>query len=162
MPRRFKCCVFNHPCPIWCPCANLACRNEVVNPQFGNDFGFFNNLAVGSIASGAGLPVSLVTNEGISILSNGAGGVSLLAGAYEVSYFASATVPAGGSVGIKLQLGGVDVSGSAISVSQSAGSVVNLTQTMIVTLLEASTLNLVNSTGEAVNFGTASISVRRI
>ena len=162
MPRRFNCCVFNHPCPIWCPQVNLECRNDVVNPQFGNDFGFFNNLAVGEIAAQGIIPVSLVTSEGISILSNGAGGVNLLAGAYEISYFASATVPAGGSVEIKLQLNGADVSGSAIATTASVGTNVNLTQTIIVSLLEGGTLNLVNNTGEAVNFSTASIAVRRI
>ena len=162
MPRRFNCCVFNHPCPIWCPCVNLACRNDVVNPTFANDFAFFNNLNVGTIASQAQIPVSLVNSEGISILSNGAGAVSLLAGAYEVSYLANGTIPAGGILGIKLKLDGVDVSGSAISISQTAGDVVNLTQTMIITLLEASTLQLVNNTAENVDFNYASLSIRRI
>ena len=92
MPR-FNCCIFNHPCPIRCPLLSCGCRNEIVNPEFGNDFGFFNNTAVGEIASQTTIPVSLVTSEGTSIVSNGAGGVTLAAGAYEVSYLANGTVP---------------------------------------------------------------------
>ncbi len=162
MSRRFNCCVFNHPCPIWCPQVNLACRNEVVNPQFGNDFGFFNNLAVGAIAPQAIIPVSLVTSEGISILSNGVGGVSLLAGSYEISYLANGVIPASGTKSIKLQLNGADVSGSAISITQTVGDVVTLTQSMIVSFLEPSTLHLVNNSADTVNLTLASNSVRRI
>lgn len=162
MPRRFNCCVFNHPCPIFCPFVNLECRNDVVNPQFGNDFGFFNNLTVGAIATQATLPVSLVTSEGISILSNGAGSISLVAGNYEVSYLANGTIPASGTMSVKLQRNGVDVFGSAISITQTVGDVVNLTQNMIVSFLEPSTLTLVNNSADTVDFNYASISVRRI
>ncbi len=162
MPRRFNCCQFNHPCPIFCPSINLTCTNEVVNPDFDNDFGFFNNLAVGTIASQAIIPVSLVTSEGTSISSNGAGGVTLVPGSYEVSYLANGTVPASGTLSIKLQLNGVDLSGSVLNATQTAGDVVSLTQTMIISTTNTNTLNLVNNSSDDTTFTYASLSIRRI
>ena len=71
MPR-FNCCVCNHPCPIFCPFINFTCQNDVVNPVVGNAFGFFNNLAVGDVAGGAQIPLSLV------ILGGDGGGRALM------------------------------------------------------------------------------------
>ncbi len=162
MPRRFNCCVFNHPCPIFCSAINLACSNQVVNPNFGNDFAFFNNTVLSTVDAGDVIPVVLVTSEGTSIVSNGAGGATLLAGAYEVSYLANGVVPTSGTFGIRLDLNGATVQGSPISITQTAGDVVNLTQTMIITTNGTSSLELLNNSAETVNFNYASLSIRRI
>ncbi len=163
MPRRrFNCCIFNHPCPIQCSAFNFSCTNDVVNPDFDNDFGFFNNTVLSTVDAGAVIPVVLVTSEGASITSNGAGGVTLLAGAYEVSYLANGVVPASGTFAVRLDLNGATISGSPISITQTAGNSVNLTQTMIITTNGTSTLQLVNNSAESVNFNYASISIRRI
>ena len=161
MPRRFNCCVFNHPRPIFCP-INLSCTNEVVNPSFGNDFGFFNNLNVGVIDSQARIPASLVVSEGFSVSADGTGAVTLIAGSYEVSYLANGNVPASGTLSIKLRLNGVDLSGSVIQINQTSGDIVNLNQTMIISILETSTLELANNSSDSATIQYASISVRRI
>lgn len=164
MFRRFNCCVFNHPCPIWCPFVNLSCTNDVINPILQNDFGFFNNLAVGAISTQSIIPVGLVVNRGPSITQSNttAGAVNLLAGTYEISYLANGTVPAGGSMSIKLRLNGFDVSGSTLTTTQTAGNVASLTQTMILTVPQTSTLALVNNSANTTTYSYASMSIKRL
>ncbi len=162
MPR-FNCCVFNHPCPIFCPLIPCGCTsNTVVNPSFGNDFGFFNNTSPGSIASQAVIPLGLVINEGGSVVPSANGGVTLAAGVYEVSYFANGTVSANGTLSIKLVLNNADVPGSVVTSTQAAGDVSSLTQTMILTVQQPSTLLLVNNSQDLTTFSNASMSIRRI
>ncbi len=158
---RSGCCRFNHPCPIWCPCARRVCRNEVVNPVLTESFGFFNNTSVGVVAANAIIPLNLVELNGSGILPNGAGGVTLAGGTYQVSYFANGTVPAGGIMSVKLRLNGVDVPGSVISVTETAGNVASLTQTIVLTTQQGGTLELVNNS-TATNFSLASMLIRRI
>lgn len=162
MPR-FNCCVCNHPCPIFCPFIDLTCQNEVVNPVVSSAFGFFNNLSVGAIASGAQIPVSLVIlgGDGGGIVPN-AGGVTVTPGTYEINYFAGGTVPAGGTLSIGLTLDGVSVAGSQVSSTQSAGSTVNLTRTIVVSAIDGGTISLVNTSGEAATFSFASMFLRRL
>ncbi len=162
MPRRFNCCIFNHPVPICCPFVNLTCTNEVVNPSFANDFGFFNNSAIGTVAPQAIIPVLLVSSEGTSIASNGAGAATLVPGSYQVSYLANGTVPASGTMSIKLELNGLQVPGSVLTATQTAGNVVNLTQSMIISITSPSTLELVNNSADNTAFAYASLSIRRI
>ena len=158
---RSGCCRFNHPCPIWCPCVRRVCRNEVVNPVLTESFGFFNNTAVVAIAENAIIPLSLVEVGGSGILPNGAGAVTLAAGTYQVSYFASGTIPAGGTLSIKLRLNGVDVSGSVISATEAAGNVASLTQTIVLSTQLGGTLELVNNS-TSTTFSLASMLIRRI
>ncbi len=162
--RRFNCCIFNHPCPIFCPFSMDCTENEVVNPIVLDDYAFFNNLDIGTIASQAIIPVYLVQNRGTSIAPSPvtSGAVRLLAGTYEVTYLAGGTIPAGGNASIKLRLDGVDVSGSVLNETQTAGSTFNLTQTMIITVTQASTLELVNNSADATVFSYASMVFRRL
>ena len=161
MPRRFNCCVFNHPCPICCP-VNLSCRNEVVNPILGTAYGFFNNTTGGTFASEQIIPVELVVFGGEGISPSGNGGVILSAGTYEVNYFAGGTIPASGTLSVKLRLNGVDVDGSIVSSTQDVGSTVNLTRTIVVTVAEGSVLELINNTNENATFSFASMFIRRL
>jgi len=158
--RRFNCCIFNHPCPICCP-INLACTNQVVNPIVGTAFGFFNNPFGGTIASQDVIPVGLVTYGGEGIASSG-NGVFLTAGSYEVNYFAGGTVPASGTLSIKLRINGVDVSGSIISSLQAVGTSVNLTRTIVITVPTNSELQLINNSSDTAVFSFASVFVRRL
>lgn len=164
MPRRFNCCIFNHPCPIFCPFSLNCTGNQVVNPIIQPDFAFFNNTDVGDVASQAIIPVGLVQSRGTSISSNTTttGAVTLLAGTYEVSYFAQGTTGEGENVSIKLELNGTEVSGSAITVTDSESEEITLTQTMIIDVPQTSTLELVNNTSETILFTIASMTIRRL
>lgn len=159
---RSHCCRFNHPRPIWCPCARRVCRNEVVNPVLTESFGFFNNTAVGTIASNAIIPLTTVQTGGSGVSSNNAGGIILAAGTYQVSYFANGTVPAGGSVSVSLRINGTELSGSEVTVTGDSGNVASLTQTIVITLAQSGTLELVNSSLENVTYSLASVLIRRI
>ena len=165
MYRRFNCCIFNHPCPIFCP-INLACRggNEIVNPIITSDFGFFNNLSVGEIASQGIIPVGFVQGSGAGILPSTitSGAVTLSAGTYEISYSVSGTVPASGTISAKLQVNGVDVSGSTISTTQTAGNAVNLSRTIVITVPQTSTLQIVNNSSDATTYTNASLLIKNI
>lgn len=165
MPR-MNCCIFNHPCPILCP-SNLACRggNNIVNPVLPtNQYGFFNNTAPGSIATETIIPVTLNVGTGTAITASTttSGAVTLLAGTYEISYFAEGTIPSGGTISIKLSLNGTDVAGSTLTDTATAGNVINLTQTIIITVTQTSTLQLVNATSETTTYSNASMSIKRL
>lgn len=164
MFRRFNCCCFNHPCPIRCPwICPTACRNEVVNPTFTESFGFFRNITPGTITSNAIIPLNLVQSGGSGISSTGAGAISLAAGTYEVTYFANGTIPASGTMSIKLRLNGVDVAGSIISDTQDTGNISTLTQTIVLRVESINgILELVNNSADSATFSLASMFTRRI
>ncbi len=159
---RSHCCRVNHPRPICCPCARRVCRNEVVNPVLTENFGFFNNTAVGTIASNAIIPLTTVQTSGSGVVSNNAGGIILAAGTYQVSYFANGTVPVGENISIALRVNGAELSGSKVTVTGTAGNVASLTQTIVIPLAQSGTLELVNSSLENVTYSLASMLIRRI
>lgn len=160
--NRRNCCCFNHPIPIWCPCARSVCRNEVINPTLTESFGFFNNTAVGTIGSDSTIPLNLVQIGGGGINTNGSGAILLSAGTYQVTYFANGTIPAGGTMSIKLRLNGFNVAGSVLTNSQSVGDVETLTQTLVLSIpQDGGILELVNNSN-ATTFTLASMFVRRI
>lgn len=162
MPNRsFNCCIFNHPCPIFCPSVNLECENQVVNPLLGQGYAFFNNTDVGLIESSAQIPLSPVILGGGTILPSGEG-VLLPTGVYEVNYFASGTVPQGETLSIALQLGGTLVEGSQISATTTAGTTTNLTRTIVISVAQSSLLTLQNTTSQAADFSFASLFVRSL
>ncbi len=163
MSGRFNCCIYNHPCPIFCPFIDFTCLNEVVNPIVSSSFGFFNNIVGGSFASNGLIPVSLVLlgGEGGGILPS-EGSVVLSPGTYEINYFAGGIVPAGGSVSVSLSLNGSIVSGSTITSTQSVGNSVNLTRTIVVSALNGGTISLLNTTNETTNFTFASMFIRKL
>ncbi len=164
MPR-MNCCIFNHPCPILCP-SNLGCigGNNIINPILPtNQYGFFNNTAPGSIATNAIIPVTLSVGAGSDITTSPTtGAVRLLAGTYEISYFAEGTIPSGGTISAKLSLNGTDVPGSTLTNTATAGNVVNLGKTIIITVNQTSTLQLVNATSETTTYSNASMSIKRL
>jgi len=161
MARRFNCCVFNHPCPIYCR-AVRSCENIVVNPIINTGFGFFNNTDVGAIASNARIPLSFVQGEGTTITSSQAvlGAISLSAGTYQITYFANGEVPASGTMSIKLRFNGVDVSGSILEATLPTGEQTTLTQTIVLTVSQTSTLELVNNSADNTIFSLASMFVQ--
>lgn len=165
MPR-MNCCIFNHPCPILCP-SNLACigGNNIINPILPtNQYGFFNNTAPGGIATNAIIPVTLSVGIGTAITASTttSGAVTLLAGTYEISYFVEGTIPSGGTISAKLSLNGTDVPGSTLTNTATAGNVVNLGKTIIITVNQTSTLQLVNTTSETTTYSNASMSIKRL
>lgn len=165
LEKRFNCCIFNHPCPIYCPFLNLSCRggNRIVNPVLTNQFAFFNNLSVGAINSSTIIPLSFVQGEGNNISpSSTTGAVNLLAGIYEVTYFAQGNVPESGNLSIKLRLNGLDVDGSGISNVTTSNNVSTLTQTILISVKQTSILELVNNSSDTTTYTQASMFLRRI
>ena len=160
--RSCNCCCQNHPSPITCCSCQSCTENQVVNPALQGSFGFFNNVDIGSVANNGTLPVNLVQSQGSGISSNGSGAISLSAGNYEVSYFAQGTVPVTGRLSVGLELNGVLIEGSQITSEQEVGSVETLSQTVLISVTDNSTLELVNLSGQNTTFSTASVFVRRL
>lgn len=163
--RGFNCCICNHPCPLFCPGFTESCsENIVVNPIITENFGFFNNTAVGAVEPQAIIPVAFVQGRGTSITGSTTtvGAVNLLPGTYEVTYFAEGTVPESGTISIQLELNGIDVVGSTISATLPADTVTTLTQTIVITVAQTSTLELVNNSTDSTTFTNASIFIRRL
>ena len=160
--RNRNCCRLNHPNPIWCPCARTRCTNEVVNPAISESFGTFNSTSVGVIEAESVLPVSTGQQSGGGISSNGLGGVLLVAGTYQISYFASGSIPSGERCGIKLRLNGADVLGSEIFASGENLQGISLTQTIAILVEQTGTIEIVNASTATTNFATASLFIRRL
>ena len=159
--NRRNCCL-NHPFPIWCPCARRSCTNEVVNPVLSESFGFFNNTLTGTIVQEDNLPLNPIQIGGGGINSNGAGSIILSAGTYQISYFASGTVPVSETLSIKLRLNAVDVPGSIISETQTAGDFATVTQTIVINAPQDGAILEVVNNSTSTNFGLASVFIRRI
>ena len=158
----FKC-IFNHPCPIFCP-IDLSCRgNEVINPDLTESYGFFSNNDVGSILPNAIIPLSLqeVEGDGISASVTTFGAINIFGGTYEITYFAQGVVPENGTISAALRLNGVVLSGSEIEQTQTPGDIVNMSKTIVFTTLQSGTLELFNSADETI-FDSASVFIRRL
>ncbi len=161
---RYNCCSYNHPCPLYCPGLIGSSVTEVVNPVTTAEYGYFNNVAGGTIATDAIIPVSLVQGSGTSITASPttAGAVRLSAGNYEVSYVVEGTVPASGTLSTNLRLNGTDVPGSTLSTTRTVGNVVNQTQRIVLTVPQASTLELVNNSTDETTYSYANLVIRKI
>ena len=160
MPRRFNCCVFNHPCPIFCP-INLACSNNIQNPTLPNEFAFLNNLAPSSIASNAVIPLGLANFFGNFVVPSD-NGVSLTAGVYEVSYSVSGIIPENNTFSVGLNLDGVEVAGSTMTSAQQSTNEVNIQRTIVVNVPFGGLLQLVNKSSQSVDFSFASMFIRQL
>lgn len=160
---RCNCCC-NHPCPIFCPCSLECSSNEVVNPVIENQFGYFNNSTTTTVASQGVISVTLSQSQGTSITqsSSVSGGINLLAGTYQVSYFANGTTPENENFSIKLEIDSNEVAGSVINVNQESGDVVSASQTIVISLTQSSTLTLVNNSANSTVITSASVVIRRI
>ena len=62
----------------------------------------------------------------------------------------------------ELQINGVDVAGSVISGTQTVGNAVNLARTIVITVPQTSTLQLVNNSSDTTTYTNASMFVRSI
>lgn len=166
MFRRFNCCIFNHPIPIFCPWINLSCQdgNQIINPIITNSYGYFTNTAGGEIASQGIIPVGFVQGRGSMILPSitTSGAITLSAGTYAITYSANGTIPASGTVSLELELNGVAVSDSIVSATQTASNVASLSKTVVITVPQTSTLELVNASSDAATFSNVSVFVRQI
>ncbi len=156
MPR-FNCCVFNHPCPIFCPFVNLQCSNEVLNPVISTGFAFLTNTG-GSFVAGGVIPLTLTSGA----IMQASGGVQLGAGTYEINYFAGGTIPGNGVLSIALSVNGTVDTQSVVSVSGTAGNFANLQRTIVITVPQNSILTLVNNSSSAVTFSQTSMFVRQL
>ena len=153
----------NQPRPIFCRLITPS-ANVVVNPLLPSDFGFFNNVAPGTIENQTLIPLTLVEGQGtnISESSTTTGAIALLPGTYQISYMANGVTPTGENVMIELQLNGTEVSGSGVTASGTTGTSVVLGQTIALDVASAGTLELVNMSGEATEFSSASITISRL
>lgn len=161
---RLNNCFCNHPCPIFCS-INLTCQgNEVVNPVLTQSYAFFSNNDVGTVETNAIIPLSLsqVSGDSISASTTTDGAINLLSGTYEISYFAQGTVPSSGTISVSLGLDGTEIPGSEISQTLDLGSEVTMSKTILVSVTQESTLELVNNSSQTTNFDSASIFVRRL
>ncbi len=152
-------CCGNHPNPIFCPFSLDCTGNQVINPEFVEDFGFFNNTVPSVVSSQGVIGVNMAMIRGGTISSVGSS-VQLDAGVYEATYLAGGIIPTG-HISIKLTLNGVEVADSVLHTTDDTGEVNNLTQKIMLAVPVTSTLSLVNNTNESVNFLYASIVVRR-
>ncbi len=159
----FNNCRCNHPCPIFCYRLR-SCTNDIVNPIITRDFGYFNNTATQTIASSAIIPVYFVLGEGTSVVPSlsTSGAVTLAQGTYEISYFANVTIPEGGSAEIALRLNGAVVSGSSVIATGTAGQVVPVSQTVMLSVAQSSTLELVNVSANSIVTNLASMSIKKL
>jgi hypothetical protein len=161
MPR-FNRCIFNHPCPIFCPLLSGCSENTVVNPTIADAFGFFSNTVGGEVGSQSIIPLTFVQGNGAVVQSSTTGAVEISAGTYQVTYLAGGTVPASGTLSIKLRLDGFDVTSSTLNGTQTSTNFVNLTQSIVISVSQTSVLELVNNSSTSAKFSYASMVIRSV
>ena len=156
-------CCCNHPCPIFCGRLR-CCTNDIVNPVLTGNFGYFNRIGETTVGGLGIIPVSFVLGEGTSVLPSTAvpGAVTLAQGTYEVSYFANVVIPASGTASIALRLNGGIAGGSSIEVTGVAGEVVSISQTIMLSVEQSSTLELFNNTAANLTTTLASLSIKKM
>ncbi len=152
-------CCGNHPNPIFCPFSLDCTGNQVINPEFVEDFGYFNNTTPTIVSSQEVIGVNMAMIRGGTISPSNSS-VKLNAGVYEVTYLAGGVITSD-HISVKLTLNGVDVDGSVLYSTDDTNEVNNLTQKIMLVVPVTSTLSLVNNTSESLNFLYASIVVRR-
>lgn len=152
-------CCGNHPNPIFCPFSLDCTGNQVINPEFVEDFGYFNNTTPTFVSSQGVIGVNMAMIRGGTISPSNSS-IMLNAGVYEVTYLAGGVITSD-HISVKLTLNGVDVDGSVLYSTDDTNEVNNLTQKIMLVVPVTSTLSLVNNTSESVNFLYASIVVRR-
>lgn len=157
-------CFFNHPRPIFCPALRVNCENQIVNPVVLSDYGYFYNTAPGEIETETTIPLALVLSRGTSISASTttAGAINLLPGTYEITYTVGGEIAAGGTLSAELELNGIDVVGSVLTETGTAGNEVNLSNTLLLNVTAVSTLELVNNTAETATFTFAGVSITRL
>ncbi|MBR1890100.1 MAG: hypothetical protein IJ817_00250 [Clostridia bacterium] len=157
-------CFFNHPIRIVCPNVVTQCSNDIINPVILNDYAFFNNTGATEIAPDTTIPVTLVINRGSNITQSitTTGAISLQPGVYEVTYSVTGTIPAGGTIETELELNGVTISGSTLTVSQTAGETISMSQTLIINVPAISTLQLINAGAEETTFSYVGVTLNRL
>lgn len=157
-----KCCI-NHPCPIFCGLLT-TCTNDVINPIMTANYAYFNNTSTITTPTLSNIPVFFSIGEGTAIAqsSSTAGAVSIAPGTYEVSYFANATLPASGTASLALSLNGAVISGSQIDSSGTASQTVTLSQTVMISVTQSSTLALFNSSADALTTTLASMTIKKL
>lgn len=156
-------CCCNHPCPIFCRRLR-CCTNDVVNPVLTGNFGYFNLTEQFAAGAFGIIPVYFVLGEGTSVLPSAvtSGAVTLAQGTYEISYFANVTIPASGSANVALRLNGAVVNGSQVEVTGVAGEVQQISQTIMVSVAQSSTLELINNTAGSLSTTLASLSIKKL
>jgi len=156
-------CFCNHPCPIFCRRLR-CCTNDVVNPILTESFGYFNNTSTLTVGSFDTIPVFFVLGQGTSVVQSDSvnGAVTLAQGTYEVSYFANVVIPASGTANIALTINGAVVSGSQVEVTGTAGEVRPVSQTIMVSVAQASTLELINNSADLLIVNLASLSIKKL
>lgn len=155
-----NCCICNHPCPIQCSSLS-SCQNNVLNPVLTVPFAFFSNTSTQTVVQNGTIALNLIESRGSEITPSTevTGAITLSAGTYQLSYLAGGIVPSGGTLSIKLRLDGVDVEDSILTVTQTADTFANLTQSIIITVLQSTTLELVNNSAQDTTYSIASISL---
>ncbi len=163
MARRFNCCIFNHPIPIFCPLLRSCDQRQIVNPTFANGFGVFTNAGA-TVAAGTSVPLTFSQGYGTAISQSltTPGAVELLAGSYIVNYSLNGTIPAGGTMTLSLWLNGAVVPNSTVSITGTAGQNTTLTGFAVVTLPQTGTLQLANTGAQAITAASANVIIRSL
>lgn len=158
-------CCPNNPRPIFTRSLGLCSPNTVVNPPIATtSFAFFTNNNVGIIASGDSIPLTITQSRDSDITQSLSvfGAVTLLPGIYQITYFVQGDIPTGGEISIGVHQNGVQLIDSVATQSGTTGTSVSISKTIVLNVNVTSTLQLINESGESVDFSTANMFISKL
>jgi len=150
-----------YPCNVTtsgCSCAG----NNVVNPVINEEYVFMVLTETTTVASGDIIPVALTNFAGNAITSTEAGIVNMIPGTYQATFNVTSEIGAGGENSFALSLNDTVISVSSTSEEGSVGSVSSVSNSIIFSVTENSTLSLINNGSDTVNVQRANLTVRKI
>ncbi len=161
--NRHSCVGPYYPCPISCCSCSRCCSNIVQNPPVvATNLAFFALTTTTSVASGAIVPVSLVSNFGTAITSSSVGTATLSAGTYEATYNVVSVLGGNGTNSFGLQLNGAIIPASVSTTEGTAGEVSTVSNSVVFTVSATGTLTLNNLGSETVDVNVANLTIRKI
>ena len=152
-----------YPCPISCCSCRCCCANIVQNPSISTiNLAFFALTTPTTVASGAVVPMPLVSSVGTSITSTTPGTANLTPGTYEVTYSVTSVIGASGTNSFGLELGGTILPASVTTVTGVVGDTETVSGSAVLTVTATSTLSLNNLGADAVDVNVANMTIRKI
>ena len=150
-----------YPCQVttsFCNCTG----NSVINPVSTESFAFLSLVSPATVDCEEIVPVALSSSGGSGITSTESGVVNLTPGTYQATFNVTSEIGASGENNFALSVNDEVLSSSISQVQGTIGNVESVSNSVVITISESSTLNLINNGTDEVTISNANLFVRRI
>lgn len=151
-----------------CGCGSrVIIRNPIVNPPTPVTPQEIESVYAGAtavtVAAGGFVPIAPIAQTPSSTLTVTGGAVALPAGSYLITYSMQGSNPtADGDVLLSLYANGAQIAGETVSEYATTGTLASGSKTIVYTTASPVSLTLVNTSGSALDYASASITATKI